>query len=446
MKKALSGLIVALFFTHCAVTAQEPNTLSEREKNAGFELLFDGKGLDQDIWLGAERYTVEDGAMVCKPGGNIVTKKNYKDFVLRLEFKLPKAGNNGVGIRTKPNVDAAYDGYEVQILDDTDPVYKNLQPWQAHGSVYRFAPAKKGSLKPVGEWNDEEIVVFGNRIKVTCNGQIIVDADLTEYVEGRKQPLDGKKHAFNATGAIGFLGHGDPVAFRSVRVKELENTEEAKPFLEANTNELSECEKNAGFELLFDGKKVDGDIWDSPERYTVEDGAMVCKPGGNIVTKKHYKDFVIRFEFKLPKAGNNGIGLRTKPDIQPAFDGFEVQILDDADEAYKDIDPWQAHGSVYRMVPAKRGGVLRPVGQWNCEEIIIYGNKIKVTCNGQVIVDADVSEYVEGKKKPLDNKPHIFNETGSIGLIGHGDPVAFRSMRVKTLENEEQAKEFFEGK
>lgn len=246
MKRTLSVLTVllsVLFFFECVATAQrgegnrrppaEPNTLNEREKSNGFELLFDGKEVSKDIWVGAERYKVVDGAMVCDPGGNIVTKKEYKDFVLRFEFKLPKAGNNGVGIRTKPNADAAYNGFEIQILDDMDERYKNLQPWQAHGSVYRFVPAKKGSLRPVGEWNREEIIVYGNKIKVVCNRQVILDADLTEFIDGTKKPLDGKEHKFNEVGAIGFLGHGDPVAFRSIRVKELEDEEEAKRFLEA---------------------------------------------------------------------------------------------------------------------------------------------------------------------------------------------------------------------
>jgi hypothetical protein len=211
---------------------REPNTLVEQEKTAGFELLFDGKELNKDVWQGAvDQYKVVDGSFVCDPGGNLVTKKEYKDFVFRFEFKLPPGGNNGVGIRTRTQADAAYNGHEIQILDDTADQYKTLQPWQYHGSVYRFIPAIRGSLRPVGEWNREEIIVYGNKIKVICNNQVIVNADMTEFIEGKKKPLDEKEHIFNETGLLGFLGHGDPVAFRSVRVKELKNEEDANQYL-----------------------------------------------------------------------------------------------------------------------------------------------------------------------------------------------------------------------
>ena len=211
--------------------AREPNTLAEREKTAGFELLFDGKKVDKTIWQGAvDGYQTVNGTLVCDPGGNLVTQKEYEHFVFRFEFKLPPAGNNGVGIRTRTGVDAAYSGYEIQILDDTADQYKDLQPWQFHGSVYRFVPAVRGSLRPVGEWNLEEIIVYGNKIKVICNNRVIIDADMTEFVEGKKQPLDGGRHTFHKTGFVGFLGHNDPVVFRNIRIKELKNEDEANQY------------------------------------------------------------------------------------------------------------------------------------------------------------------------------------------------------------------------
>jgi len=212
--------------------AREINTLTEREKADGFELLFDGKELSNELWQQAvDRYKVVDETFVCDPGGNLLTKKEYKNFVFRFEFKLPPAGNNGVGVRTRLGVDPAYNGYEIQILDDSSDRYRNLASWQFHGSVYRFVEPVLGSLRPVGEWNRQEVIVFGNLIKVICNNQVIIDTDMTEFVEGRKQPLDGHSHTFNETGFVGFLGHGDPVAFRSVRIKELKDKEEADQYL-----------------------------------------------------------------------------------------------------------------------------------------------------------------------------------------------------------------------
>ncbi len=215
---------------------REPNTLSETEKKIGFQLLFDGKTVDKDIWQGdIENYKVVDGTIVCE-GKNLMTKKEYDNFVFRFEFKLPPAGNNGVGIRTKLNANAAYDGYEIQILDDTAEQYKTLLPYQFHGSVYRFVPAKQGSLRPVGEWNREDIVVYKNNIRVVCNNQIIVDTDMTEFVEGKKKSLDTDhpEHVFNEKGLVGFLGHQDPVAFRNIRICEIKSPAEYKMLLEAS--------------------------------------------------------------------------------------------------------------------------------------------------------------------------------------------------------------------
>ena len=195
-----------------------PSALSPEEAKEGFVSLFDGKTLDG--WQGnVKGYTVENGAMVCKPGGSIFTKKEYADFVLRFEFKLPPGGNNGVGIRTPMKGTPAYVGMEIQILDDDHPKWKELQSYQYHGSIYGIAPAKRGFLKPAGQWNQEEIVADGSRIKVTLNGTVILEADLSKI----DKPMDGQPHPglHNAKGHIGWLGHGDPVAFRNVRIKEI---------------------------------------------------------------------------------------------------------------------------------------------------------------------------------------------------------------------------------
>ena len=139
---------------------------------------------------------------------------------MRFEFKLPPAGNNGVGIRTPMVQPSAYHGMEIQILDDGHEKYKGwLQPYQTHGSIYGVVPAKRGFLKPTGQWNYEEILADGPHIKVTLNGTVITDADISKITE----TPDHQKHPglHNAKGYIAWLGHGDPVAFRNVRIKEL---------------------------------------------------------------------------------------------------------------------------------------------------------------------------------------------------------------------------------
>jgi hypothetical protein len=193
-------------------------------------------------------------------------------------------------------------------------------------------------------------------------------------------------------------------------------------------------EAKDGFVSLFDGKTLDG--WQGDvKHYAVENGVIVCH-GETIYTAKEYANFVLRFEFKLSPAGNNGIGIRTPMQGTPAYVGMEIQILDDGHPRYRTIEPiqpYQAHGAIYGVVVPKRG-FLKPTGEWNVEEIVADGSHIKVTLNGTVITDADISKI----DKTIDHQPHpgLHNAKGYIGLLGHGvpaDPVAFRNMRIKEL-------------
>ena len=218
MRTILTACILFLVVSPALAAETKPNVLSPEEAKDGFTLLFNGKDLDG--WHGDVKiYRVKDGAITCD-GANLYTKKEYDNFVFRFEFKLPPAGNNGIGIRTPDKGDAAYAGMEIQILDDRHPQYKDIQPYQAHGSIYGVVPAKRDALKPQGQWNAEEIVADGSKIKVTVNGRVVVDADLSTI----KETIDHNAHPglHNAKGYIGFLGHErDPVEFRNVRVKEL---------------------------------------------------------------------------------------------------------------------------------------------------------------------------------------------------------------------------------
>ncbi|HVP91564.1 MAG TPA: family 16 glycoside hydrolase, partial [Terriglobales bacterium] len=197
--------------------------VSESEKDEGFAPLFNG--LDLSGWTGDTKgYVAESGKIVIYPersSGNLYTEKEYTDFVLRFEVRLTPAANNGIGIRAPLEGDAAYVGMEIQVLEDGSPVYWDLQPYQYHGSVYGVVPARRGVLRPIGEWNREEIVVRGQRVTVTVNGTRIVDADLDQAAAGGT--IDHRDHPGLARerGHIGFLGHGSIVEFRNVRVREL---------------------------------------------------------------------------------------------------------------------------------------------------------------------------------------------------------------------------------
>ena len=189
----------------------------------GFVLLFDGHTLDG--WVGAvDGYEVVDGAIVCiaERGGNLFTQKQFDNFVLKFEFKLPPGGNSGVGLRAPLEGRTSRVGMECQVLDNKHKKFVNIKPWQRHGSIYGVIPAKSGHLKPSGEWNQQTIVCDGKQVRVILNGGVILDADLQDYMN--KPALDGRDHSGlkRTAGHIGFLGHGHRVAYRNIQVKVLE--------------------------------------------------------------------------------------------------------------------------------------------------------------------------------------------------------------------------------
>lgn len=203
------------FFLAGAALAQEP----------GFVSLFDGKSLDGWILKGQGKgrgYVVENETIVCPSdgGGNLYTAKEYSNFVFRVEYRVEPGGNNGVGIRAPLQGDAAYQGMEIQILDDQHEKYKGwLKPTQYTASIYDVIPARPGFQKPAGEWNSYEITARGRQIRVVLNGVIVIDSNLDIV----KEPEVLKKHPGLArtSGHIGFLGHGSRIEFRNIRVKPL---------------------------------------------------------------------------------------------------------------------------------------------------------------------------------------------------------------------------------
>ena len=231
MKRILTTALLATltFAANAPASAKAAAGRQDTKDEEGFTSLFNGKDLSGWIYgkrAGGENksgagYQVADGSLFCtvKDGGNLYTEKEYGDFVFRFEFKLTENANNGIGIRAPLTGDSAYEGMEIQVLDDSGSQYKNLRPEQYHGSIYDCFAAKRGHQKPVGEWNEEEITAKGRQVTVKLNGVVIVDANLDDIKDEAKL----KKHPglANKKGHIGFLGHGARVEFRGMRVKEL---------------------------------------------------------------------------------------------------------------------------------------------------------------------------------------------------------------------------------
>ena len=191
------------------------------EPAEGFTSIFNGR--DWTGWAGpVESYEIDNGILRCKPGrgGTIYTRKEYGDFIVRLEFRLPPGGNNGLAIRYPGKGNAAYDGMcELQVLDNTAKKYAQLDSRQYHGSVYGLVAAKRGHLRSVGKWNSQEVTVRGSTIRVVLNGHEILSADVSKVSDA----LDDRPHPGQhlRQGAFGFAGHNDPVEFRNIVLREL---------------------------------------------------------------------------------------------------------------------------------------------------------------------------------------------------------------------------------
>ncbi|MDO4584746.1 MAG: DUF1080 domain-containing protein [Planctomycetia bacterium] len=225
------GWIMGMFLVWGCVgmVSGEINRLTDAEKAEGFVLLFDGNALDTAIWDGdVAKHQVKDGLMIADPGGQMYTREEYANFIFRVDFCLPKGGNNGIGIRCLPKGSPGRTGMEVQILDDYDDSYKGLDPSAYTASLYGVVGPKPGLLKPHGEWNSLEIVADGPRVKTILNGQTAVDIDLSQ-VKDADLPLNVPPRFLipgfrSKSGRIAFAGHDSPVQFRNIRVKRLPDT------------------------------------------------------------------------------------------------------------------------------------------------------------------------------------------------------------------------------
>jgi len=227
--KGLNSIKMLININYCfllfGLSAFSACTTTSNSAEKGFITLFNSENLDG--WVGyKESYQVQNGLITVDPekgnsGTNLYTEKEYSNFILRFEFQLTPGANIGLGIHAPLEGDAAYLGKEIQILDNTAEKYADLKAYQYHGSVYGVIPAKRGYLKPVGEWNQEEVMVNGSANKIILNGTAIVDGDM--MTASQDGTMDGKDHPglLRTTDHIGFLGHGDVLSFRNIRIKEL---------------------------------------------------------------------------------------------------------------------------------------------------------------------------------------------------------------------------------
>jgi 3-keto-disaccharide hydrolase len=363
----------------------------------------------------AEHWKVQDGALVFDgKGRSLCTAKDYGDFEMLVDWKIEPGGDSGIYLRGSP---------QVQIWDTART---NVGAEVGSGGLYNNkknpSKPKKVADKPVGQWNHFRIIMIGDLVTVMLNGQLVVDNVVMENYWERDKPI-------YPTGQIQLQSHGSHLYFRNIYIREIPR--------EKGTNTLTEQEKADGFKLLFNGKNLDG--WTGNKTsYFVKDGTIIIDPkkggGGNLYTTDEYDNFIMRFEFRLTPGANNGIAIRAPLGGDAAYKGMEIQVLDDTSPRYTGwLKPYQHHGSIYGVVPAKPDH-RKPIGDWNYEEIIARGKQITVKLNGETIVDANIEKASTPNTIDHKNHPGLERTTGHIGFCGHGDHVEFRNLRIKPLD------------
>lgn len=431
MTTAKQTAIRFLFLLLLALVLVAP-VRAEAPSKDGFVSLFDGKTLDGWVLVGGvgPGYIVRDGVLTCPVdgGGNLFTEKEYSDFHFRFEFRLSAGANSGIGLRAPLEGDSAYVGMESQILDDTSPEYANLEAAQYHGSLYKISAAKRGALKPVGEWNYEEIRVVGRKVRITLNGKTIVDTDLNKVTDSKI--LLTHPGMLRDRGRIGLLGHNRFVEFRNLAVKDLSKTQR-------------DNQPPSGFTALFNGKNLNGWkalVTDPPTRaktaakelaeaqrkadkemrqhWQVQDGVLFYDgKNNNLCTSRDYGDFEMLVDWKILTGGDSGIYLRGSP---------QVQIWDDP----------IGSGGIYNNQknpsrPVKRAD--NPPGTWNRFRILLIGDRVTVFLNDELVVNNVLMENYWERGLPL-------YPQGAIELQHHQSPLYFKNIFVRTIPRPAQEK------
>lgn len=417
-----------LFLSGAAVTGavhgQQPNPLGNPEVVAGWKALFDGTSTDQ--WRGyqaegfpSEKWVIENGALKCLGGGgDIVTKEQYGDFELTLEWKVAPKGNSGIMYRVIERHEAPWQtGPEYQILDDIGHG-KEKSDWQSAGALYELhKPSPEKNVKPAGEFNQTRIRIKDNRVQHWLNGVKVVDAmmqgdDWRERIQNSKF-AQYKGFGQQPKGHIALQDHGDEVWFRNIKIRDLNA-------------------KMPGEMALFDGKSLEGWVHhlEPPgkmeDTWRVEDGVLICKgqPNGYIRTEKEYVNFVLKLEWRFnpvtKQAGNSGVLLRMIGPDKVWPKSVEAQLHSGNAGDFWNIDDYKMKTDPERTRgrnTKKTKMAENPIGEWNEYEIIVDEGNVILYVNGEEVNRAwDVEE-----------------NAGKICLQSEGAEIHFRNIRLAPI-------------
>lgn len=396
-------------------TDSEPSLSSV---NSGFVDLFNGKDLSGWTPRGGHcTFEVRGDAIVGttvpgSPSTYLSTEReDFEDFIFTAEVKWVVDGNSGIMFRAKHKPGKKYETvYGPQCEMEG---HSNDRGWS--GGIYGQSDGgwiyplwldahkeARAALKK-GDWNRVTIQAVGNEIKTWVNG-----VPAAHWIDEKG---DYDKGFFSLQVHSGKKGE---IHFRNIKVKELES-EWHDLFADANFSKWSRV----------NGKPV-SDNW------SIEDG-IIHRAGanaGSIATKKHYKDFDLRFDWKISEAGNSGVKYRTRGHL-----GLEYQILDD--EKHKDgKKPSHRSSSLYNLVAAGSDKPIRPVGEWNSGRVLIKGNHLEHWLNGKRVISIEIGsdDWVERFRESKYRKNQGFGTwEGPIYLQDHQDEVWYKNLRIREL-------------
>lgn len=445
--------ILVFILTVLLTYGQEPN----------WENLFNGKDLKGWTRLnGTAEYKVKDNTIIGvakkgSPNTFLATDKKYGDFILEFEFKVDDDFNSGVQIRSESLEDyndGRVHGYQYEI--DPSP-----RAWSA--GIYD--EARRGWLYPLttnsaaqkafkrGDWNKGRVEAIGNSIRTWLNGvpaaDLLDDMTLSGFIALQVHSI-GKDEQI-----------GKAVQWRNLRILTENVVQFATPNAEngikqvnAIANTISEKEKQEGWELLWDGKTTNG--WRGarldhfPEQgWVIDDGILKVMSsggaesafGGDIVTIKKYKNFVLKVDFKITEGANSGVKYFVDPDLntgEGSAIGCEFQILDDNKhpDAKLGVEGNRKLGALYDLIPAPKDKPFRK-GFFNTAMIVVKDNHVEHWLNNVKIVEYERNnqmwEALVNFSKYKD-WPNFGNAmSGHILLQDHGDEVWFKNVKIKEL-------------
>ena len=432
-------------------------------QDAKWQDLFNGKNLKG--WtrvIGTADYTVKDKTIigtskVTKVNTFLATNKMYGDFILEFDFKVDDGLNSGVQIRSqslKEYRDGLVHGYQFEIDPSERAWTAGIYDEGRRGWLYPLTtniPAQKAFKN--GEWNSARVEAIGSSIRTWLNGvpasDLIDDTTLSGFIALQVH-------------AVGEADAGKTVSWRNIRIMTENLAHFATPTTfpmidQINTiaNTISEREQKDGWKLLWDGKTTEG--WRAakldhfPEKgWLIDNGILkVIKSGGgeaafggDIVTKKKYKNFVLKVDFKITQGANSGIKYFVDPDLNTGKGsaiGCEFQILDDKNhpDAKMGIVGNRTLGSVYDLIPAPDNKPYRR-NFFNTAMIVVKGNHVEHWLNDVKIIEYERNNQMWNALvnfSKFKDWPNFGNaETGHILLQDHGDEVWFQNVKIKELD------------